>query len=325
MVDAAEARQVDVLVAGSGPLGCTFARCFAEQGQSVLMIDAGAQLSRRPGEHLKNSFVYQRDIDRFTPIVQGLLQPISVPPATGPSDSLDPISFHPRGTIRSAQNPRQDPFLNLPAAAVSYGVGGMFSHWTNNTPRHHPELERVPWIDESEWDELYGQAELLLNTHHDVFRDHSIRHLVVKEALKEHFQDPDGAGYQVDDLPVAGQRRRDNDEFVTYTGADTILGSLIDEEGQLTGPHLRILPEHRLTRLVVEGDRVAFAEVEDLKRWRTLRIEASTFVVACGSLLTPQVLWKSGIRPPALGRYLTEHPMTFTQIVLREELVAGAR
>jgi pyranose oxidase len=325
MADLAEALQVDVLIAGSGPIGCTFARCFVGNGRSVVMIDAGAQLSRRPGEHLKNSFVYQRDIDRFTPIVQGLLQPISVPPATRLSDSLDPIAFHPRATIRSAQNPRQDPQLNLPAAAVAYGVGGMFSHWTNNTPRHHPEMERVRWIDDAEWDELYGSAELLLNTHCDVFRDHSIRHQIVKDALSEHYRDRMEPGYRVDDLPVAGERRRDNDEFVHYTGADTILGSLLDDEGQITTSALKIRPEHRLTRLAVEGGRVAFAEVEDLKRWRTLRIEASMFVVACGSLLTPQVLWKSGIRPAALGRYLTEHPMTFTQIVLREELVTAIR
>jgi pyranose oxidase len=322
---AAETIQVDVLIAGTGPIGCTFARCFAEHGRTVLMIDAGAQLSRRPGEHLKNSFMYQRDIDRFTPIVQGLLQPISLPPATGLSDSLDPISFRPRGTIRSAHNPRQDPYLNLPGAAVSYGVGGMFSHWTSNTPRHHPELERVSWISDAEWDELYNEAESLLNTRRDVYRDHSIRHRVVKDALAEHFGNRLEAGYPVDDLPVAGERRQDNDEFVHFTGADTILGPLVDPEGRISTSNLQILPEHRLTRLVGRAPNIEYAEVEDLKQWRTFRVEASVFVVACGSLLTPQVLWKSDIRPPALGRYLTEHPMTFTQIVLREEVVESIR
>jgi flavin-dependent dehydrogenase len=100
-MDDVDSLEADVLVAGSGPLGCTFARLLAESGLSVLMVDAGAQLSRRPGEHLKNSFVYQRDVDRFTPVVQGLLQPVSIPAGGARADTLDPIAFHPDKGIRA--------------------------------------------------------------------------------------------------------------------------------------------------------------------------------------------------------------------------------
>ena len=41
--------EVDVLVVGSGPLGCTFARKLHEKGRSIYMIDAGAKLSETPG------------------------------------------------------------------------------------------------------------------------------------------------------------------------------------------------------------------------------------------------------------------------------------
>ena len=44
-------------------------------------------------------------------------------------------------------------------------------------------------------------------------------------------------------------------------------------------------------------------------------------VVAADPLRTPQLLWTSGIRPPALGRYLTEHPLTLGVVVLDPELV----
>src|SRR4051812_9332292 len=132
------------------------------------MVDAGAQHSRRPGEHLKNAFVYQRDIDRFTPIVQGLLQPVSVPTGAGaPSATLDPMSFTAESTIRQGQNPKQDRRFNLPGAAVAYGVGGMFTHWTNNTPRHHPILERYRGIADGEWENLYAAAEHLVGTRTD--------------------------------------------------------------------------------------------------------------------------------------------------------------
>jgi pyranose oxidase len=284
------------------------------------MVDAGPQYSKRPGEHLKNAFAYQRDIDQFTPIVQGLLHRISVPPRSAFTTTLDPISFHPaKGTIRSAQNPRQEASRNLEAAAVSYGVGGMFSHWTNNTPRHHPMIERSDLIGDAEWDVLYDAAERVMNTHCDVFSS-SIRHTVVKEVLSECYGDRLHAPYGVQELPVAGERRRDNSEFVHFTGADTILGPLLDKPDDFQA-RFTILPEHRVKMLGTYGSRVEYALVHDLITSRTIRFEADLFVLAGGSILSAQVLWNSGIRPPALGRYLTEHPLTFTQVVFSRKLV----
>ena len=49
----------DVIIIGSGPLGSTYARILAGDGHRVTMIDAGAQLSKRPGEHLLNQNVFQ--------------------------------------------------------------------------------------------------------------------------------------------------------------------------------------------------------------------------------------------------------------------------
>ncbi|WP_055405121.1 MULTISPECIES: GMC oxidoreductase [unclassified Mycobacterium] len=311
--------EADVLVVGSGPIGATFARTLVEAGRKVIVIDAGAQHSARPGEHLKNAFVYQRDLDRFTPIVQGLLNPVSVAPVGARRTVIDPLSFRAGRSIRSAHNPRQDPDKNLEAAAVSYGVGGMFTHWTNNTPRQHPTMERLDFIDDAEWDVLYGSAEALLNTNSDVF-DGSVRHAAVIDALSKHYPGlPKGFGPQ--SLPTAGERSTVNDEFVHFTGTDTILGPLADDPNAHGAGRFRILEQHRCTTLVHKNGRVDHAVVEDLIRWRTLRIHVDLVVVAGGAVLTPQLLWASGVRPTALGRYLTEHPMAFTQVVLREDLV----
>ncbi len=315
----------DVLIAGSGPVGCTFARRLVEAGRTVLMVEAGAQHSARPGEHLKNAFVYQRDLDKFTPIVEGLLHPLSTAQAgAGSRTTIDPISFRPEGKLmRSAYNPHQDPEKNMEAAAASYGVGGMFTHWTSNTPRHHPTIERTPFIDADEWDELYTAAEQLLDTHTDVYSQ-SLRHTAVKEALADHYQGQLPSGYEPTDLPVAGHRLK-NDEFVHFTGADTILGPLIDEPQRFAPNQFVLKAQHRLTSLDVTNGSVQHAVVEDLLGWQSLHIKAEQYVVAAGAVLTPQILFKSGIGPPAfvpaLGRYLTEHPMTFTQIVMSETLV----
>jgi len=324
MAHTQETLEVDVLIIGSGPIGSTFARCLVPHGRRVLMIDAGAQRSVVPGEHLKNAFVYQRNIDSFTPIVQGLLQPVSLPTGeTPPSLTLEPTSFRMPAGQRSGQNPEQDPLRNLPAAAVSYCVGGMFTHWTNNVPRPHKELERLDYIDDAEWDDLFDVAERLVDKHTDLYSS-SVRHTVVKDVLARHYRDRLPSGFGVQNLPVAGHRHPKNRELIHFTGADTILGPLL----QWRNPdEFAILQEHRLTRFVTNGDGVAFAEVEDLVGWTTKRVRANTYIVAAGSLLTPQVLWNSGLREdrlPAIGRYLTEHPMTFTQVVMTPELVEAA-
>jgi choline dehydrogenase-like flavoprotein len=284
--------ETDVLIVGSGPIGATFARSLVAAGRRVLMIDAGPQLGPRPGEHLKNAFAYQRDPDRFADIIRGLLHPVSVPPGV------------------PGHNPRQDPAAGMPGAAVSFGVGGMFTHWTSQTPRQHPQLERGSFIDTAGWDLLYDRAEALVGTRTDLF-DGSVRHQAIIRALGEHYGRRLPEGYGVQSLPMAGQRHPDHPGFVRFSGTDTVLGPLVDGAAGF-----RILANHRCRRLVHGGGVVRGAEVEDVRAWRTLHIAAATTIVACGPILTPQLLFASGIRPPALGRYLHEHPMACGQIVI---------
>lgn len=315
---------VDVLVVGSGPVGATFARQLVEAGRSVHMIDAGAQLSKRPGWHLKNSFLYQRNMDLFASVIRGHLHTMSVPTNDTPVMTLDPGAFRVEfdkfpGFVHNNQNPGQDPDTNLPGAASTYGVGGMATHWTCATPRHHPTMERSDIYTDDEWDRLYDAGETLLNTHRHEF-DHSIRHHVVRDVLAAEF-DELAEPYQVQNLPLAVERRTDHPEFVTWTGTDTVFGPLLD--GDLDSEPFVLRDQHRCDRLVPtsDGSAIAYAEVTDLQHWRTLRIRANAFVVACNAYLTPQLLWASGIRPDPLGRYLTEQPMAFCQIVLRQDHV----
>lgn len=86
--------QCNVLIVGTGPLGCTFARKLIDGGmEKVLMIDAGAQLSPEPGAHLKNSFLYQRNVNLFTGVIKGHLRPLSIPPDKSAVPTLDPGTF----------------------------------------------------------------------------------------------------------------------------------------------------------------------------------------------------------------------------------------
>lgn len=319
-----ETLNVDVLIVGSGPAGCTYARKLIEAGRSVYMIDMGARFSRRPGAHLKNSYLYQRNIDLFASVIRGHLHTLSVPTNNQPLQTLDPGAFRVDfgkfdGFVHNNQNPDQDPFTNMPGAAVTYAVGGMATHWTCATPRHHPTVERSDVYSDQEWDRLYGQAEVLLNTHRHEF-DNSIRHTLVRERLQAEYSELQKP-YEVQNLPLAVERRKDNPELVHWSGSDTVLGPLADGD-QDREPFI-LEEQHRCTRLVPsrDGSRIEYAEVQDLLEWRTIHVRANTYVVCCNAYLTPQVLYNSGIRPDPLGHYLTEQPMSFCQVVMRQDLV----
>jgi pyranose oxidase len=319
-----EQADVDVLIIGAGPVGCTFARKLIEGGRKVLMIDAGAQLSNRPGEHLKNAFLYQRNVNLFASVIRGHLQPLSIPVNNAPVITLDPGAYRVdrdkyQGFVRNNQNPDQNPYKNLDGIATTYAVGGMATHWTCATPRHHPQIERMNFISAEEWDQLYGEAETLLNTHTDQF-DNSIRHTVVRETLQNEFQELPQP-YHVQNLPLAVERRKDNNEFVTWSGSDTVLGKLAD--GPLDREPFVLRAQHRCKRLHLnaDGTSVEFAEVENLIEWKTIRVRAKTYILAVNAMLTPQVLFNSHIRPEPLGRYLSEQPLAFCQIVLKQEIV----
>jgi pyranose oxidase len=314
---------VDAFIVGSGPIGSAFARRLVEAGRRVLVVDAGAKLSDRPGEHLKNAYLYQRNLDMFSSVIRGHLTLLSVPSNDQAVVTLDPAAFQVDrskydGFVHNNQNPDQDPNRNLPAAAASYIVGGMATHWTCATPRHHPSVELADCIPTAEWDDLYTQAETLLNTRRDAF-EHSIRHQVVREALVTEFRElPEP--YAVQNLPLAVERRRDNPRFVRWSGSDTVLGPLADG-GHPDTFDLQSQCLCTKLRLSSDGRRVEYAEVQDLANWRTIRVDADLFVIACGAVLTPQLLYASGIRPKPLGRYLCEQPVAFCQIVLHQDLV----
>jgi len=321
---------VDVLIVGTGPIGCTFARKLVAAGRSVHMVDAGAKLSDRPGAHLKNAFLYQRDLDPFASVIRGHLHLLSVAPDYSSALRLDPAAYQVDrrkygSFVQNNANPKQDPVFNLPAAAATYAVGGMATHWTCACPRFHPS-ERTQLLSDAEWSRLYDEAEALLEVRprrsvssHPF--EESMRHAVVLEALQREYRElkPPWAPRN---LPLACSRRQDNNEFVTWSGADTVLGPLADLPGH--SAKFTLKEQHRCKRLVVhKGGRIDYAVVENLLEWRTLHVKANAYVLAAGAVLTPQPLYNSRIRPRALGLHLTEQPMAFCQVVLKRSIVEG--
>ncbi|KAF7342405.1 GMC oxidoreductase [Mycena venus] len=185
-------KEFDVFIAGSGPIGATYARLLVDQGFNVVMVEIGDQETRQIAAHKKNEIVYQKDIDRFVRVIQGDLSTVSIPPSKAVMPTLDPAAWSDtKGdmSILEGRNPKQLDFNNLPAEAVTRTIGGMTSHWTCATPQFHKDVERPKIFtddttDQAEWAALYFAAEILIGTSVKEF-DESIRHNVVLNALQK--------------------------------------------------------------------------------------------------------------------------------------------
>ncbi|CAE6503880.1 Pyranose 2-oxidase [Rhizoctonia solani] len=336
-----EVFETDVFIAGSGPIGCTFVRKILDgiDSAKILMVEVGSQDDPIIGRHHKNSIKYQKDIDTFVHVIQGALQPISVPPASNYMPTLGSGAWVLKpgeSFMSSSYNPDQKPEFNLPGSAVTRTVGGMATHWTCSCPLPHEEERKESPLDKAEFDELLKQAGDLLNVHSNEY-DCSVRHNLVKNILEEAY-DPEHKGGIVGSLPLAVKRTKENEHYVEWSGADTILG---EEYSKGNHPRFDLRPEHRLIgfvrehtehyRLIHEGSgTIQGAYIKDLKNDRYIFVKAKFYIVACGAIGTPQVLWNSGFGEyhpcvdaelPALGRYLTEQSLAFCQIVLKSKYV----
>ncbi|MGZ4150651.1 MAG: GMC oxidoreductase [Actinomycetota bacterium] len=100
-----------------------------------------------------------------------------------------------------------------------------------------------------------------------------------------------------------------------WTGVDSVLGPLLARE------RFELRAETICRELLAGEGHVEGAVLEHRPSGSTETVQATAVVVAADALRTPQLLWASGIRPPALGRHLTEHPLTFAVVVADPELV----
>lgn len=303
---------VDVVIVGSGPAGSMYARTIGEElpDARILMVEVGPPIPGLRGNHTQN----MSDEDRTAAQLLTQGPDTGIERAAALADiapGIDP-SLEFRQTILPGLffvNPRpqlREGEVGLPAASMASGVGGMGIHWGTSCPRPH-QSERIPFIDPADMDAALDHAESVLG----VTKLTEAGGLLgaIKDIIADEFDGPGltPTGY----MPTATHWEGEN---LLFSGTGVILGDL---ESSVPGFELR---SETLARRVIVSDGVAVGvELEDRRSGERYEVRAEHVVVCADGLRTPQVLFASGIRPPALGRHLNEHFQMASFIVLNDE------
>ena len=300
---------VDVAIVGSGPTGAAYARILSElcPDATVATFEVGPLLTPTPGTHVKNI----ADLEE-----RARAQRLSEGPAPlgdgGPVDTMDgyaddkPRLVRP-GTFLLATGYQQEGEDGLPAAAMSSNVGGMGAHWTGACPRPGGR-ERIDYLPDL--DELLDEAERLLCVDSHAFDDAPFSG-EVRKRLSAALDADRADDRRVSSMPLAVTRAEDGG--ITWSGADVVFGDVTRANSGFT-----LYPDSLVVRVHVEDEGASGVRVRDMTDGSEHDVRARFVVVACDALRSPQLLWASGVRPRALGRWLNDQPQTVYAVRLRD-------
>ncbi|MCY1032163.1 GMC family oxidoreductase [Corallococcus sp. BB11-1] len=300
-------------IIGSGVVGVVIARAALHLGHEVVMLEAGPRVPMRN---------WRRWLDFVT---TGVRPYHACEDAQGDANQL------------AGADPAFDHFLLKGSRLMA--VGGSTLHWSGWTPRLQPEDfelhsrtgKGLDWpFGYRELEPYYGQAEQLLNVtgpqitargHPTPWRSTSYKwnsppYPVETEPGRRALTE---LGITYDHVPMS--RRGESNEGVggpcmTFgTCRYCPMGARFDPTLLLptleAHPGFRLLSESPALALQMQAGK-ASGVVHKTPGGGTATVTADAFVVASGALESPKLLWRSGFdarKLPALGRYLTTHPM----------------
>ena len=280
---------------GSGPIGALVARRFAERGRSTLLLEAGHAVAlpdvptARPGEHVRNQARFRAEPETFL------------------AEVMRRVDFYDAGALPEG----------LPGACETIAFGGQGILWTNNCPRTQAGVDRWDALGEEEWERRYAEAEAILHVTTDA-AGRSERGRRIEARLTEDLAQR-SPGRPVRPLPLAALPSERGGVHFTAT-ADVLAGIAATATRRL-----EVRTGARVVAIEQSSGRATGVFVDDGQgdRGRS-RLTADAVVVAAGAFASPRLLHASGIRLPALGRWLHYHPLLLAQIVLDEALSAPA-
>jgi choline dehydrogenase-like flavoprotein len=112
-------------------------------------------------------------------------------------------------------------------------------------------------------------------------------------------------------MPLAVHRR--DDGALVWSGSDVVFGDVTR-----ANPNFTLVPEAQVRRVLIEDGVAGGVVVVDRQDGAEHEVRARFVVVAADALRTPQILFASGVRPAALGRYLNDQPQQVFAVRLRD-------
>ncbi|CUR56736.1 Pyranose oxidase [metagenome] len=297
---------IDVLVVGSGLMGSSVARLVREvvPEARILMVDGGSVIGDTPGRHLHDApqpTVSDGYEERVASGIQGHY--VGAPMA---QDEIEDVADVPPGMYSLAAYGHDGGAL--PGFALPWNVGGMGVHWTAATPT--PWGSEIPsFLDEAEFQGDLATASRLLRVQHDPLGPTAAREAVMA-ALEEVLGASCAPGRELQPMPMAvspGGRGR-----LERTGPSTIFPPIAGE----TDPAFELRAGVQAVRLNHKAGSVTGADLRDIATGVETSVRSRVTVVCADAFRTPQLLFASGIRPSALGRYLNEHAFLSGRVVV---------
>lgn len=293
----------DYLVIGSGIMGSIVARQIraAEPSATIVMVDGGRPIGARGGVHLHD--VAEREIwelynSRVESGIQGFYAGAAPVLSTARGVSDLESGMHLLSTLGEHSGA-------MPNAAAAWNVGGMGSHWTAATPwpwGHEVFGEGEPWRADLE------TARTALGVTDPALGPTAVGDIVLRE-LQGLFAGRGPAERAPQTMPMAVQPSASG--MLARTGPATIFPPIADG-----GAHFTLLAGTQATAIEHDGTRARGARLRDTATGAERFVAARAVVVCADTFRTPQLLFASGIRPPALGRYLNEHAFLTGRVLL---------
>ncbi|MGW3424064.1 GMC oxidoreductase [Streptomyces phaeochromogenes] len=298
--------RTSVLVVGSGIMGSVVARLLRDTDPAldITMVEGGSAIGEVPGLHLHDvddPALWSRYNQRVGTGIQGMYTGAEVVrDAAGRLDDLTPGMFHALAFGEDAEA--------MPATALAWNAGGMGVHWTAATPSPAGD-EVFDFGDPARWATDLDTARRLLAVTPSAIGPTDVGRIVL-DVLRRRF---DGIGpddRRPQPMPMAVTAPASGP--IPRTAPGTIFPAMATGED----PAFTLLTGTLATALIVSDGRVAGARLRRIADGAERQLLADAVVVCADALRTPQLLFASGIRPEALGRYLNEHAFITARVLL---------
>ncbi|MDN3029265.1 GMC oxidoreductase [Streptomyces sp. S.PB5] len=298
--------RTDVLIVGSGIMGSAMARLLrdADPALDITMVDGGSPIGATPGLHLHDlddPALWARYNEQVATGIQGMYTGAEVVrEVPGRLTDLPPGMFHALAFGQDAEA--------MPQAALAWNTGGMGVHWTAATP--WPAGDEVfDFGDPAGWAADLDTARGLLAVTPSPIGPTGTGRLVL-DVLSGRYGAAGPYDRRPQPMPMAVTATPSGP--MPRTGPATIFPALATG----TDPAFTLRTGTLATSLVVTGDRVTGVRLRRVADGAQSELRADTVVVCADALRTPQLLYASGIRPPALGRHLNEHAFVTARVLL---------